>query len=244
MVPVLVVCSIAVFACIAAGVFVLVYQMIKKRRESNGYYLMEEDLFKTKGGLTTVSIPIHGEDKELQLTEEVGHGSFATVWKVLAVDDQTVFAVKILSNRSKDEFTSAQKEADLLRQLDTQFVVAVYGCSCTEKSMAIAMEYFPLGSLQKVLQDETLKSQARLPMLLDVARGMEYLHMMAIIHRDLKPGNVLVCSLDPNERPMCKFVFFVVLVMFSLPSFFTVLFHYIDFLTLERHEPWNPLRKV
>ena len=208
MIPVFVVCSIALFACIAAGVFVLVYRIFKKRRETNGYSLMEEDLFKTKGWLTTVTVPIHGENKELQLTDEVGHGSFATVWKVLAVDDQTVFAVKILSNRNKEDFANAQKEADLLRQLDTQFVVAVYGCSCTEKSMAIAMEYFPLGSLQKVLQDGEVESQARLPMLLDVARGMEYLHSMAIIHRDLKPGNVLVCSLDPQERPMCKFVSF------------------------------------
>ena len=207
-IPVLVVCSIAVFACLAAGVFVLVYRMIKKHQELNGYSLMEEDLFNTKGGLTTVTVPIHGENKELQLTDEVGHGSFATVWKVLAVDDQTVFAVKIISNKSKNEFTSAQKEADLLCQLDTQFVVAVYGCSCTEKSMAIAMEYFPLGSLQKVLQDGSLESQARIPMLLDVARGMEYLHSMAIIHRDLKPGNVLVSSLDPREHPMCKFVLF------------------------------------
>ena len=225
-IPVIVVCSIAVFACIAAAVFVLVCRIIKKHKKSNGYSLMEEDLFKTKGGLTTVTVPIHGESKELQLTDEVGHGSFATVWKVLAVDDQSVFAVKILNNRNKDEFASAQKEADLLCQLDTQFVVAVYGCSCTDKSMAIAMEYFPLGSLQKVLQDETLEADAHLPMLLDTARAMEYLHSIAIIHRDLKPGNVLVCSLDPRERPMCKFVtFYSILFVMLFQRVFGILFH-------------------
>jgi len=40
--------------------------------------------------------------------------------------------------------------------------------------------------------------------MLDVARGMEYLHEQGIIHRDLKPGNVLVASIDPQSDVLCK----------------------------------------
>ena len=104
--------------------------------------------------------------------------------------------------------TEAQKEAMMMEQLDTQFVVAVFGCGFTHNTMAIAMEFFPLGSLQNVLQQDKLPSNARVPMLLDIAKAMAYLHTNGIIHRDLKPGNVLVCSIDPNLHPMSKFVSF------------------------------------
>lgn len=96
----------------------------------------------------------------------------------------------------------------MMEELDTHFVVAVYGCGHTDRSMAIAMEYMPLGSLQNVLQKDQLPSNARVPMLLDIAKAMAYLHTNGIIHRDLKPGNVLVCSIDPNLHPMSKFVSF------------------------------------
>ena len=96
----------------------------------------------------------------------------------------------------------------MMEQLDTQFVVAVFGCGFTQNTMAIAMEFFPLGSLQNVLQQDKLPSNARVPMLLDIAKAMAYLHTNGIIHRDLKPGNVLVCSIDPNLHPMSKFVSF------------------------------------
>ena len=102
--------------------------------------------------------------------------------------------------------TEAQKEAMMMEELDTHFVVAVYGCGHTDRSMAIAMEYMPLGSLQNVLQQDKLPSNGRVPMLLDIAKAMAYLHSIPIIHRDLKPGNVLVCSIDPTIHPMAKFV--------------------------------------
>ena len=96
----------------------------------------------------------------------------------------------------------------MMEQLDTQFVVAVYGCGYTDGSMTIAMEYFVMGSLQNVLQQDKLPSNGRVPMLLDIAKAMAYLHSQNIIHRDLKPGNVLVCSIDPQNHPMAKFVSF------------------------------------
>ena len=109
-------------------------------------------------------------------------------------------------------WSSAQCEGQeammTMEQLDTQFVVAVYGCGHTDRSMAIAMEYFAMGSLQNVLQQDKLPSNGRVPMLLDIAKAMAYLHSIGIIHRDLKPGNVLVCSIDPQNHPMAKFVSF------------------------------------
>ena len=114
--------------------------------------------------------------------------------------------MKVIDGRNSVGATEAQKEAMMMEELDTHFVVAVYGCGHTDRSMAIAMEYMPLGSLQNVLQQDKLPSNSRVPMLLDIAKAMAYLHSIPIIHRDLKPGNVLVCSIDPTIHPMAKFV--------------------------------------
>ena len=162
----------------------------------------------------TVSVRMDGKDTMLELVEEVGHGSYATVWRAHTVlldgdgSRKKEYAVKVIDGRRSVGATEAQKEAMMMEELDTHFVVAVYGCGHTDRSMAIAMEYMPLGSLQNVLQQDKLPSNGRVPMLLDIAKAMAYLHSIPIIHRDLKPGNVLVCSIHPTIHPMAKFVSF------------------------------------
>ena len=200
---------------VAAGVVICVVVVVK-RRKANGMVevaMGDADLFNTgfgnkSGNKSVVTVKMNGKDTVLELVEEVGHGSFATVWKAVDGNSKKVFAVKVVDGRRSVGATEAQKEAMMMEQLDTQFVVAVFGCGFTQNTMAIAMEFFPLGSLQNVLQQDKLPSNARVPMLLDIAKAMAYLHTNGIIHRDLKPGNVLVCSIDPNLHPMSKFVSF------------------------------------
>lgn len=201
---------LAVVACVVICVVVV------KCRKANGIVevaMGDADLFNTgfgnnSGNKSVVTVKMDGKDTVLELVEEVGHGSFATVWKAVDGNSKKVFAVKVVDGRRSVGATEAQKEAMMMEQLDTQFVVAVFGCGFTQNTMAIAMEFFPLGSLQNVLQQDKLPSNARVPMLLDIAKAMAYLHTNGIIHRDLKPGNVLVCSIDPNLHPMSKFVSF------------------------------------
>ena len=100
----------------------------------------------------------------------------------------------------------AQKEAVMLKELDSNFVVGVYDCCEENDVMAIVMDYFELGSLETVLKKEPLAFNVGMMMLYHISRAMNYLHSKNIIHRDLKPGNVLVCSLDPSCPVMCKFV--------------------------------------
>ena len=197
------VCAFAVVVCVLF--FVYKRNRMDTKTESA---LMETQLFDTNSHQQqSVCIPINGEETLFQLVRQIGKGSFATVWMAQNTENGDTCAVKIL-NPNKEVVSEAQKEAQILQRLDTQFVVAVYGCGYTDGSMAIAMEYFTMGSLQNVLQEDKLPSNGRVPMLLDIAKAMAYLHSIGIIHRDLKPGNVLVRSIDPQIHPMAKFVSF------------------------------------
>ena len=201
----LIVCCVLLVVAVTIAVVIIVLQKRKKPTQMNDIEMVEAGTFETKFGRDSIVIPIHGKNMVLKLQDKVGKGSFASVWKATS-GDGSVFAVKIIDSGKAQPLTESQNEADLLEQLDTQFVVAVYGSTFSDNSMVIAMEFFPLGSLQNVLQDNALSQKARIPILKDIACSMEYLHSLGIVHRDLKPGNVLVCSLDPQTRPMCKFV--------------------------------------
>ena len=60
----------------------------------------------------------------------------------------------------------------------------------------LAYEYCSKGSLCSIIRDDT-KTYDYLPLALDIAQGMAYLHSKGIIHRDLKPSNIFV---DRNNR--------------------------------------------
>lgn len=209
----LVIALAAVGAAVLVAAAVIVLVLVLRGGRSNRKVevaLAGTNFFQTGAGSTNthVTVSINGTDTLLQLVRELGRGSFATVWLAHGTggNEDREYAVKVVNGVFSRGAEDAQKEASMMEHLDPQFVVAVYGCGYTDRAMAIAMEYFALGSLQKVLQQDQLPPNARVPILLNIAKAMAYLHANGIIHRDLKPGNVLVCSLDPQVHPMCKFV--------------------------------------
>lgn len=61
--------------------------------------------------------------------------------------------------------------------------------------VGIVTEYCSKGSLANLIENEAgkLPWAYKQKVLLDIAKGMYFLHSKSVIHRDLKSDNILVC---------------------------------------------------
>ncbi|XP_034906136.1 PR5-like receptor kinase isoform X1 [Populus alba] len=132
--------------------------------------------------------------------ETLGRGGFGSVFKgVLA--DGTGIAVKRLDNlgQGKREFLA---EVETIGSVHHFNLVRLIGF-CAEKSCRLLVyEYMRNGSLDnwifKKSQRSSLDWKTRKKIILDIAKGLAYLHeecRQTIIHLDIKPQNIL---LDPK----------------------------------------------
>lgn len=126
------------------------------------------------------------ESTELEYQKKLGSGSFGEVYS--ASWKKTPVAVKILSSHLEDkqEFKS---EYDFLQKLSHPNIVQFYGI-VTDVKVGIVLELME-DSLEKYNISNTPKEQC-LKFVMDVARGLHYLHGKKIIHRNMKPSNLLL----------------------------------------------------
>lgn len=79
------------------------------------------------------------------------------------------------------------------RSLRHYNIVNFFGACLVEPRIGLVVEYCEKGSLYRLLHKERLSMPQKLQILLDISRGMSFLHNRNVIHRDLKSANVLVC---------------------------------------------------
>ncbi|XP_027914459.1 probable serine/threonine-protein kinase SIS8 isoform X2 [Vigna unguiculata] len=137
---------------------------------------------------------IHWED--LQLREEIGQGSYATVYHGIWNGSDVAVKVYFGNGYTEETLQDYRKEIDIMKRLRHPNVLLFMGAVYSQERLAIVTELLPRGSLFKNLHrnKQTLDIRRRLRMALDVARGMNYLHHRnpPIVHRDLKSSNLLV----------------------------------------------------
>uniref|UniRef100_A0A5B7BJ19 non-specific serine/threonine protein kinase n=1 Tax=Davidia involucrata TaxID=16924 RepID=A0A5B7BJ19_DAVIN len=129
--------------------------------------------------------------------EKLGAGGFGSVFKG-TLRDGTKVAVKRLDklSRGMKEFLA---EVESIGSIHHFNLVRLIGF-CAEKSCRLLVyEYMSNGSLEKWIyhrgQKPCLGWQTRKKIILDIAKGLAYLHeecRQRIIHRDIKPQNILL----------------------------------------------------
>jgi serine/threonine protein kinase len=106
-----------------------------------------------------------------------------------------------LSETAREDFV---REVDNMERLRSPYIVNFYGVVLMPGNIAMVTEFCELGSLGQVIKHHNLPINLRIKMLLDSAKGLNFLHKFNMLHRDFKPDNVLVFSLSVEAPVCCK----------------------------------------
>jgi len=131
-------------------------------------------------------------EKDFQLIEKLGEGSYGSVWK--AIHKQTGGIVAIKKVEIDNDLDDIMKEIDFMKGCRSQYIVRYYGSYFKDNELWIVMEFCGAGSVCDMMKicDNTLTEDQIAVVCKDVLHGLAYLHGLLKIHRDIKAGNILL----------------------------------------------------
>ncbi|XAR73213.1 Non-specific serine/threonine protein kinase [Bertholletia excelsa] len=130
--------------------------------------------------------------------EVLGRGSYGTVYKgtVSGAAINKVVAVKRLENVVKEGENKFKSEVNAIGRTHHRNLVRLLGFCVEGSRKLLVYEYMSNGSLADLLKVNNFPSwRARVRIVLDIARGVHYLHEeceTCIIHFGIKPRNILM----------------------------------------------------
>jgi serine/threonine protein kinase len=133
-----------------------------------------------------LSIPFH----EVKIEKILKKGSFGTVYQGTWCGI-TVAVKKIGRFLAEKDYKQFVHEVTIMSKLRHPHITQLYG-ACVEPEACLIMECMTQGSLEDVIEKNTLDLHTKLRIALDIAKGLTYLHDRGVFHRDLNPGNILL----------------------------------------------------
>uniref|UniRef100_A0A1A7YPC9 calcium/calmodulin-dependent protein kinase n=1 Tax=Iconisemion striatum TaxID=60296 RepID=A0A1A7YPC9_9TELE len=157
---------------------------------------------------------------QYKLKDEIGKGSYGVVKLAYNEDDNTYYAMKVLSKKKlmrqagfprrppprgaralpdgpgqpKGPLERVYQEIAILKKLDHPNVVKLVEVldDPSEDHLYMVFELVKQGAVMEVPADKAFSEDQARFYFRDLLRGIEYLHYQRIIHRDVKPSNLLV----------------------------------------------------
>lgn len=137
-------------------------------------------------------------DGRYEITELIGEGGMAEVYKAHDVLDNKEVAVKILKKQfsGNEEFQRRfRNESKAIAVLSHPNIVKVYDMCFSEKIQYIAMEYIDGITLKDYIDSErVLNWKDAVHFIIQILRALQTAHNRGIVHRDIKPQNIMLLT--------------------------------------------------
>ena len=138
-----------------------------------------------------------------QITERLGRGGMAEVYKAFHKDLEVYRAIKFIRPElglSEDFRTRFLKEAQGVARLQHPNIVGIHDFGASEDRYYMVMEMIEGRSLKDILKkDGQMSIDRSVALVKSIASALAYAHDQGLIHRDIKPDNIMV---DARGRPV------------------------------------------
>ncbi|ORY00275.1 Pkinase-domain-containing protein [Basidiobolus meristosporus CBS 931.73] len=160
-----------------------------------------------------------------EIGQEIGRGSFATVYKGKRKDTKTPVAIKsvLRSKLTRKLLESLESEISILKAIQHPNIVGLVDCVKSDSHIHLVMEYCSMGDLSNLIKKRKeiqgiegraggLDERIVKHFLKQLASALQFLRSKNLIHRDIKPQNLLLTpnpaqqseSLDLEHLPVLK----------------------------------------
>lgn len=135
-------------------------------------------------------------DGRYRINEALGQGGMAYVYLAEDLKNGSAVALKMMRDELSDDSEFIRRfatEARAAASLDHPNIVQVLDYGQDEEIRYIVQEYVPGTTLKELIVDNHgLSWDVAVPLMIQIALGLEHAHTRGIIHRDMKPQNVLI----------------------------------------------------
>ncbi|MDO4863709.1 MAG: Stk1 family PASTA domain-containing Ser/Thr kinase, partial [Ruminococcus sp.] len=133
-----------------------------------------------------------------EITELIGVGGMAEVYKGTDVIDNKAVAIKILKKEyaENEEFLRRfRNESKAVAVLSHPNIVKIYDMGFSDKLQYIVMEYIDGITLKEYIEEEkVLTWKDTVHFVIQILRALQHAHDKGIVHRDIKPQNIMMFS--------------------------------------------------
>jgi serine/threonine-protein kinase len=130
-----------------------------------------------------------------RVTEQLGSGGMATVFKAYHAALDRYVAIKVLHPAFKEDpnfLSRFQREARVVAKLEHPNIVSVYDFSDHAGQPYLVMRYIEGETLKARLGRGALPLEETLKVIHSVGAALSYAHGEGVLHRDIKPSNVML----------------------------------------------------